>query len=163
MNYQAQSYNNCGPASVAILLAYYDHWITQYTVNEQVSPGPSPCNIADYMPQYQLQARAYRSSRPRDPIRLLLANEIPVIVGQLLAVDERIGHYRVIKGYDDVAQEFITDDPLQKMGPDYRISYATFERLSTNSFVAVYPPEMDPLVLSLMRDFRVYEIDYCPP
>ena len=153
MNYQAQSYNNCGPASMAILLAYYDHWITQYTVNEQVSPGPLPCDIAEYMLQYQLQARAYRSPQPRDPIRLQLANEIPVIVGQLLAVDERIGHYRVIKGYDDVAQEFIIDDPLQKMGPDYRTSYATFERLSTNSFVAVYPPEMDPLVLSLMRDF----------
>jgi hypothetical protein len=163
MNYQPQTYNNCGPASIAILLAYYDHWITQYTVNEQVHPGPSPCDIADYMPQYQLQARAYRSPRPRDPIRLLLANDIPVIVGQLLAVDDRIGHYRVIKGYDDVAQEFISDDPLQKMGPDYRIPYATFDRLRTNSFVAVYPPEKDFLVLALMRDFRVYEIYYCPP
>ena len=163
MNYQSQTYNNCGPASIAILLGYYDHWITQHTVNEQVSPGPSPCDIADYMPQYQLKARAYRSPSPRDPIRHLLANQVPVIVGQLLSVGSDIGHYRVIKGYDDVAQEFISDDPLQSMGPDCHISYDTFARLSTTAVIPVYPPEMDPLVRSLMRDFRTYEIYYCPP
>lgn len=163
MNYQPQTFNNCGPASIAILLGYYDHWITQHTVNEQVSPGPSPCDIVDYMPQYQLKARAYRSSSPRDPVRHLLANGIPVIIGQLLSVDSDIGHYRVIKGYDDVTQEFISDDPLQSQGPDLHIPYATFARLSTNSIIPVYPPEMDPLVRSLMREFRTREIFYCPP
>ena len=163
MNHQAQTLNNCGPASVAILLGYYDQWITQHTVNELVPPGPSPCDIVDYMPQYQLKARAYRSSTPRDPIRHLLANGIPVIAGQLLAVDSDIGHYRVIKGYDDVTHEFISDDPLQSQGPDFRISYTTFARLSTNSIIPVYPPEMDPLVRSLMRDFGASEIVYCPP
>ena len=163
MNYQPQTFNNCGPTSIAILLGYYDHWITQHTVNEQVPPGPSPCDIVDYMPQYQLKARAYRSPFPRDPTRHLLANGIPVIVGQLLSVGSDIGHYRVIKGYDDVTQEFISDDPLQSQGPDSRISYVTFARLSTNSIIPVYPPEMDPLVQSLMREFRTSEIVYCPP
>jgi ABC-type bacteriocin/lantibiotic exporter with double-glycine peptidase domain len=163
MNYQPQTYNNCGPTSIAILLGYYGYWITQHTVNEQVPPGPSPCAIADYMPQYQLQARAYRSPASHDPIRHLLANGIPVIAGQRLAVDSDIGHYRVIKGYDDVAQEFISDDPLQSKGPDYHIPYATFAQLSTSSFIPVYPPEMDALVRALMRDLRAYEIYYCPP
>jgi hypothetical protein len=163
MNYQPQSLNNCGPTSIAILLGYYDHWITQHTVNEHVPPGPSPCDIVDYVPQYQLKARAYYSPLPRDPIRHLLANRIPVIVGQLLSVSSDIGHYRVIKGYDDVTGEFISDDPLQSKGSDYRISYDVFTMLSTNSFIPVYPPEMDPLVRSLMQDFRTYEITHCPP
>ncbi len=92
-----------------------------------------------------------------------LANGIPVIAGQLLAIDSDIGHYRVIKGYDDVAWEFISDDPLQSQGSDFCISYATFARLSTGAIIPVYPPEMNPLFQSLMQDFRAREITYCPP
>jgi hypothetical protein len=33
-----------------------------------------------------------------------------------------IGHYRVVKGYDDAARGFITDDPLQRKGPDFRLA-----------------------------------------
>ncbi|MEE8391535.1 MAG: hypothetical protein V3S14_12170 [Anaerolineae bacterium] len=92
-----------------------------------------------------------------------MANGIPVIAGQLLAIDSDIGHYRVIKGYDDVAWEFISDDPLQSQGSDFCISYATFARLSTGAIIPVYPPEMNPLFQSLMQDFRAREITYCPP
>ncbi len=160
MNYQPQTYNNCGPCSIAILLGYYDHWITQQDVNERVAPGPSPCQIADYMSHYQLKARAYTILAPTDAVRYLLANDIPVIAGQRLSLEERIGHYRVVKGYDDETQEFITDDPLQRLGPDHRIPYDVFDRLS-HSFVAVYPLEKDLLVRSLMRDFRSFEIYDC--
>lgn len=164
MNYQAQTYNNCGPASIAIILGHYDHWITQHKVNEQVPPGPSACMIADYMPQYGLKARVYESPPSTDPIRLLLANGIPVIANQLLESASDIGHYRVIKGYDDTAREFISDDPLQKKGPDFRINYNVFARYSTpGAFIPVYPPEMDRLVRSLMRDLRMTEVFYCPP
>jgi ABC-type bacteriocin/lantibiotic exporter with double-glycine peptidase domain len=164
MNYQAQTYNNCGPASIAIILGHYDRWITQHEVNEQVPPGPSACMIADYMPQYGLEARVYESPPSTDPIRLLLANGIPVIANQLLESASDIGHYRVIKGYDDAAREFISDDPLQRKGPDLRINYNVFARYSTpGAFIPVYPPEMDRLVRSLMRDLRMTEIFYCPP
>lgn len=159
MNYQAQTYNNCRRASIAILLGYYDHWVTQH----EVSAGPSLCNIVEYMSGYQLKARAYRSRLPRDPIRHLLANGIPVIANQRLWTDSNIGHFRVIKGYDDEAEEFISDDPLQSKGADFRIPYDTFERLARNgAFIPVYPPEMDSLVRSLMRDFWTSEVANCP-
>jgi len=165
MNYQPQTYNNCGPCSIAILLGYYDHWITQQEVNEIVSPGPSLCDIANYASRCQLKGQAYRGSSLRDPIRLLLANGIPVIARQLLELDSDIGHYRVIKGYDDMAGEFISDDPLQSKGADFHIDYDTFARLARRgAFVAVYPPEMDAQVQAMMRDQRgVYEVYYCPP
>jgi hypothetical protein len=164
MNYQAQTWNNCGPASIAIVLGYYDHWITQRTVNEQVPPGPSPCDIADYVVQYDLMARPYESPPSVKPIRLLLANGIPVIVNQLLESASDIGHYRVVKGYDDAAREFVTDDPLQRKGPDFRLAYDTSARLSNHgAFVPVYPPEKDSLVRSLMKALGVREIFYCPP
>jgi uncharacterized protein len=160
MNYQPQTYNNCGPCSIAILLGYYDHWITQQDVNERVAPGPSLCQIAGYMSYYQLKGRAYTILSPTNGVRYLLANGIPVIASQRLSLDEPIGHYRVVKGYEDETQEFITDDPLQRMGPDYRISYGTFDDLSY-AFVLVYPPDKDLLVRLLMRDIRSFEIYDC--
>jgi ABC-type bacteriocin/lantibiotic exporter with double-glycine peptidase domain len=164
MNYQAQTLNNCGPASIAIVLGYYDHWITQHKVNEQVPPGPSPCDIVDYMPQYELMARAYECPPSRDPTRQLLANGIPVIANQQLEIGSDIGHYRVIRGYDDASREFVSDDPLQRKGPGFRIAYDTFSRLSGHgAVIAVYPPEMDALVQSLMGDLGMSEIVYCPP
>ena len=161
-DFQWQSFNNCGPASLATVLAYYDHWITQEKVNEQVDPGPSACDIRDYVAQYGLMARAYEFSSSVEPVRRLLANHIPVIAGQRLSRQRDIGHYRVIRGYDDGQREFITDDPL--LGPDYRIVYKTFAMLSrSGAFIPIYPPALDPLVQSLMKELGMHEIIDCPP
>jgi len=66
----------------------------------------------------------------------MLANGIPVIVGQRLEPGSDISHYRVVKGYDDVAREFLADDPLQSKGPNLRIPYDVFVRMS--SFAALF-------------------------
>jgi hypothetical protein len=156
MNHQWQTHNNCGPASVAILLGYYGHSVTQQKVNERLPPGPRPCDTVSYMSRYGLTARLYILPSPRfrrpAPIRLLLANRIPVIVHQQLSSEDPLGHYRVIHGYDDASGEFISDDPL--LGPGLRLSYRTFTTLShpgSAFFIPVYPPEADPLVQSLME------------
>lgn len=162
MYHQWQTFNNCGPASIAILLAYYDHWITQYTVNQQVDPGPSPCQIKDYFPQYGLMARAYHCPPSVEPVRRLLGNGIPVIANQVLSTTSGIGHYRVIYGYNDDEQVFLSDDPL--LGESWRLTYTEFRRLSNGGgFIAVYPPEDDKRVKRLLRDLSLIEITYCPP
>lgn len=159
MNHQWQILNNCGPASVAVLLAYYGHWVTQQEVNETMPGGLA--NLEECLSQYQLMARAYATSsgsRATEPVRQLLANHIPVIVGQRLSEERDIGHFRVARGYDDVAGEFILDDPL--LDAYLRIPYNTFARLSSpGNIVPVYPPEMDSVVRSLMKDLRMREID----
>ena len=46
--------------------------------------------------------------------------------------------------------EFISDDSLQSKGPDFRIDYDTFAKLSRHgAFIAIYPPEMDAQVQSM--------------
>ncbi len=158
MNHQWQTYNNCGPASVAIVLAYYGHWVTQQDVNE-VMPG-GLANLEEYLSRYLLMARAYAvspGSPSRTPVRQLLANRIPVIVGQRLSVEENTGHFRVVQGYDDASGEFILDDPL--LSPDLRIDYDTFSRLSfRGNIVPVYPPDKDLLVKSLMKNLGMREV-----
>jgi len=158
MNYQAQTLENCGPASVAILLGYYNHRVTQEKVNQLLLPHSSPCEIAGYVSQYKLMARAYEPAHA-EAIRRMLANGIPVIVAQRLEPGSDISHYRVVKGYDNVAGEFLADDPLQSKGPNLHIPYDIFVRMSSfGGFVSVYPPEKDALVRSLVKDLiRVRE------
>jgi hypothetical protein len=159
MNHQWQTYNNCGPASVAVLLAYYGHWVTQLDVNEYMPGGLA--NLEECLSHYQLMARAYATSMTSpapEPIRRLLANHIPVIVGQRLSEERDIGHFRIVRGYDDASGEFILDDPL--IDAYLRIPYDTFAWLSDpGSITPVYPPEMDSLVQSLMEELGMREID----
>lgn len=184
MNHQAQTPFNCGPASVAILLGYYDRWVTQQVVNELLPARPGPCRIVHYISaqygenakkpsRYQvintaLAARMYHlplSAADRAlPIRALLANGIPAIVLQELSSDSDVSHYRVIKGYDDAAGVFIADDPL--LGADHRIPYDTFAQLSSGPpsgriFVTIHPAEMDAAVESLMADLGVRKVYIC--
>jgi hypothetical protein len=152
--------NNCGPTSTAIVLSYYGHQVTQQKVNERI-PGGSllPCDIVYYMPDYQLMARLYYSSSDdtNDPIRQLLDNGIPVVINQWYASDTRFRHYRVVYGYDDDSGDFTTSDPLE--GPLHRISYDTFAALSSPAnFIPVYPPEIDPVVQSLMETWQASEL-----
>jgi hypothetical protein len=130
MNHQAQTFGNCVNASLAIVLGYFDHWVTQ----EEVAWIPdSSGRTGAYLRQFELTTQEYLFPPSVDPIRYILANEIPIIAGQPLYVDSDIWHYRVIHGYDDSAGEFIVDDSL--LGADYRISYATFFTLSHPSGV----------------------------
>jgi hypothetical protein len=103
-------------------------------------------------------ARVYRFPVDRElrlqTVRLMLANGIPVLVVQQLSSGSDVSHWRVFQGYDDAAQEFVSDDPL--FGADYRLSYDVFVDLLGGSaagfVVPVYPPEVDPLVQSMMRE-----------
>ena len=157
MNHQDQTLNNCGPASLAILLGYYDLTVRQSDVQDWATGRPSPCFLPWYAAEMGLQAEVYRFPQARDSrltvIRALLAQNIPVIVLQLLEPGSDICHYRVIQGYDDMTEEFISDDPL--LGPDYRLSYDTFARLLNRAgalFVPVYPPEKEQEVTRLATE-----------
>jgi hypothetical protein len=158
MNHQQQTLNNCGPTSVAILLGYYDHWVTQREVAEESAHVSYPCFAPYYVSRYGLMARVYRFPVDRElrlqTVRLMLANGVPVLVVQQLSRGSDVSHWRVIQGYDDAANEFVSDDPL--LGADYRLSYDMFVELlggSASGFVVpVYPPEVDPLVRSMMRE-----------
>jgi hypothetical protein len=158
MNHQQQTLNNCGPTSVAILLGYYNHWVTQREVAEESAHVSYPCFAPYYVSRHGLMARVYRFPVDRElrlqTVRLMLANGIPVLVVQRLSRGSDISHWRVIQGYDDATNEFVSDDPL--LGADYRIPYGVFVDLLGGSaagfVIPVYPPEMDPFVRSIMRE-----------
>ncbi len=62
-----------------------------------------------------------------EKLKQFIANDIPVVTRTWLKANEDIGHYRVIRGYDDARSIIIQDDSLQ--GSDLSYSYSDFERL----------------------------------
>lgn len=62
-----------------------------------------------------------------EKIKLFITYDIPVIAKTWTKVDEDIGHYRVVKGYDDSDGEIIQDDSLQNK--NLRFSYSEFNAM----------------------------------
>lgn len=49
-------------------------------------------------------------------------------------------HFRVVIGYDDKKEEFITHDPT--LGKNYKISYSDFSALSTHASHDFWTPSI---------------------
>ena len=62
-----------------------------------------------------------------EKLKKFIANNIPVITRTWLKKDEDVGHYRVIRGYDDKRGVIIQDDSLQ--GKDLTYTYSDFDQL----------------------------------
>jgi tetratricopeptide (TPR) repeat protein len=69
----------------------------------------------------------YRPNGSIKLIRAFIANDIPILVKTWTKENEDIGHYRIVKGYDDTTSQIIQDDSLQ--GKYLKYSYDSFNKL----------------------------------
>lgn len=132
-----QTFNNCGPAALSMALSHFGITETQQTLGRSLRPYQNQQGnnddksvtlreVATKAEEFGL--RAYL--RPAGNIALIeafIAEDIPVIARTWLEPNEDIGHFRVVKGYDQSRQILIQDDSLQ--GKDLSYSYADFEEL----------------------------------
>jgi hypothetical protein len=158
LNHQWQSLNNCHRASIATLMGYYDIWFAQHDYDVAMD------NLADFLVPYGLTARIYDVRYAvvptHDAVRWLLAEGIPVIVGQNLSSDDHTWHYRVAYGYDDSTGEILSDDPL--LGPGLQHAYERFDQLSKTrgQVIPVYPLALDEMIEATMRNWQMKLIAY---
>lgn len=132
-----QTFNNCGPASLSMALSYYGVNITQQELGQALRPWQNPKGINDdksvTLPEMGEKAKEFgftpfhRPNGNPELIKAFLANDMPVIARTWLEENNDIGHYRVIKGYDDQTGQFIQDDSLQ--GKNLRYSYDSFNKI----------------------------------
>jgi tetratricopeptide (TPR) repeat protein len=153
-----QDWNNCGPATFSMALSYYGRSETQYDVQQAVRPNKwdlnvSPHELAAYARSLGLEALVRQGGR-RDLIARFLESGIPVMLELWYYPDEHGGgHYRLIVGYDETTQEWISYDV--QLGPGYRVSYAqqdqewqAFDRL----YVIVHRSEQAELVQGIVGE-----------
>ena len=132
-----QTFNNCGPASLSMALSHYDITVSQQELGRALRPFQHPTGDNDdksvTLEELARKAQEYgftvyhRPVGTMDVVKQFVSNDIPVITRTWLKEGDDIGHYRVIKGYDESSQEIIQDDSLQ--GKDLRYSYDEFNTL----------------------------------
>jgi hypothetical protein len=146
-----QTWNNCGPTSVAEVLAYWGITRDQYQVKAVLRGDGNPYGMAPYdVPAYMrsLGMRALIGIAGSEKlVKSLVSNGFPVIVSQFVSVTDHVGHYRPIQAYDDAQRIFVSSDPY--LGQNHPITYDDFDTIwqSTNRrFIVLYPPTRQELL-----------------
>lgn len=173
IRHQFQEWNNCGPATLAMTLSYFDLPLTQSQTAAVLKPNPedrnvSPWEMAAYV-NYETPFRAIdRVNGNLYVMRRLLANGIPVILE--IGIDPPgefrwlgwYGHYLLAMAYDDALEQFwvydswfgTSEEPLKNASSEGRVlSYADVEEYwpqFNRNYIAIYRPDQADLVADII-------------
>lgn len=167
----SQSFNNCGPASLSMVLSMFGKFVDQEDLADRMRPFHNPAGgvddksiFADEFVKYAEEQGFKALQRPNGDIPLLktlIANDIPVVVRTWLNDHEDIGHFRIVRGYNDETQTLLQDDSYQ--GPNLPYTYSEFMNLwqpFNYGYILVYPPEKEALVAAILGDQMNEETAY---
>lgn len=147
-----QTWNNCGPATLAMNLSYYGLPLTQKQTAAVLKPNwddknVSPHEMAAYARSQGLSALVRVNGSP-ERLRQYVDAGIPVLIETWLDHDGGMGHYRLVVGYDDAARQWIVYDSYISDGidpkgpyPGIRMGYSDLTRLwrvFNGTYVLVY-------------------------
>jgi tetratricopeptide (TPR) repeat protein len=167
--YIQQTWNNCGPATLAMQLSYFGSQLSQATIGAALrthadDKNVSPVELAGYARSQGFHALV-RVNGNRHLMQTLISNGIPPIIETWLEPDpgDGLGHYRLLIGYDDAAQHWIGYDSYYRVnlvnpGGDYRgirMSYGETDALwkvFNRTYVIVYTEAQAPLVATILRE-----------
>jgi predicted double-glycine peptidase len=150
-----QTWNNCGPASLAEVLAYWGIARTQGQIQAVLrvdgpARGMTPYGVPAYARSMGMRALVGVGGTEA-LVKALVSNGLPVIVSQQVSTTNPIGHYRPIEAYDDRQGVFVASDPY--LGQDHVITYADFAQIwrwSDQGFIVLYPPSRQALVTAVL-------------
>lgn len=149
-----QGYNDCGPASIAMVLGYYGISVPVTQISRLTKATAASymrvAAIGRYVGQYGLETAVVTGGRTQQ-LQRLVALGVPTIVLQYYVEVGRVPHFRVVRGFDQIGQWMYLADPLIGYA---RIQYRDFELLwgtQGRTFAAVYPAKMRPQVLKALR------------
>ena len=113
----------------------------------------TPYELVNYVHTTGLGAMV-RQGGSIDQLKQFLSNNIPVLVETWLEHDgDGLGHYRLITGYNDTTNHFITADSLN--GPSFQVSYEQLDadwRVFNRLYIVVYTPEQGKTVASIIGE-----------
>ncbi len=150
-----QTFNNCGPATTAMVLEHFDIHVSQATTRAALRTNPDDKNVFTYEIQEYLKTKGVGSQLLYNGnvalLKRILANGYYVIVEDLFTPDDDIGHDIIVRGYDDAAGIFIVEDSYY--GPTIEVKYATFDaewKGFNREYLPVYLPKDEPKVAAII-------------
>jgi hypothetical protein len=157
--WEKQDWNNCGPATLALGLRFHGWQGDQFTISDLLKPdrGDKNVNIEELV--FYVRTRAgwlnadFRVGGTIERLKSFIAAGIPVIVEKGFILGEGdggggwAGHYLLLTGYDDSAEEFVAQDTNPGTGgPDRRITYQELDagwRQFNRVYMFIYLPEQE--------------------
>ena len=145
-----QSWNNCGPANLAMALSFWGWQGDQHDIADMLKPNTRdknvmPYEMADFVNQQTDFSAQLKVGGDLQTLKALVAAGLPPLIEKGFegpGFDGWMGHYEVINGYDDLEQVFYVQDSYK--GPDLKVSYETLLdqwRAFNNTYLVIYPPE----------------------
>jgi hypothetical protein len=176
-----QRFNNCGPATLAILLSHFGRSETQYDLapllkGNKDDRNVSPDEIVALVHSMGLHALT-RVNGDETEIKRFLAQGIPVMTEGWFVphLENASGHYRLLSGYDDAATAstrgvgltvqyvdaypssetgfFIAQDSY--IGPNTKLPYVAFDldwRVFNRTYIVVYSDAQESAVKAIVGD-----------
>lgn len=161
-----QTWNNCGPATLATYLSYLGKGVTQVEAAAGLKPNESDKNVrVDEIVSYveerfpDLVATPLINGSP-ETLRLLLSNNFPVMLQTWLEEEpnDGMGHFRFLIGYDDSTAEWIVSDSFisTNVSSPYsgiRIENDRFSdhwQVFGNNYILIYRPEDSLLINAIV-------------
>jgi len=171
-DWEKQSWNNCGPASLALYLRYYDWDGDQYDIMAEVKPNYGDRNVnVDELTYYVWNHVSglnadFRVGGDIELLKGFLALGMPIMIEEGMKLDAQYwpnddmwaGHYMLLTGYDDASQAFVGQDSFY--GPDQQVSYDVLDehwRAFNRVYIMVYRPEQEGAIRNLLGPHWDYE------
>ena len=137
-----QTWNNCGPATLAMTLSYYGSQLSQAEAGVALRGHPddknvSPAELIEFARSQGFQARLLINGNAAQLRRLIDAG-IPVLIETWLDPEDAggLGHYRLIVGYNDevgawIAYDSYVGENLVGLADDYQGIWLPYDETET--------------------------------
>ena len=158
-----QTFNNCGPATLSMILYWYGKDVSQNELGDEMRPYQNPEGDNDdktiFTYEFVDWAKIYgfesigRVNGDIELLKTFTTNGIPVVVKTWLHVNDDIGHFRIIRGFDESKKVIIQDDSFE--GPNKKISYFDFLSMwqpFNYAYIIVYTQEQKDLVSAIIGE-----------
>ncbi len=162
LRHEWQTWNNCGPATLSFQLSYFGSALDQEDVRRVLRPNREDKNVnLSEMAAFAETQGLHTLLRQHGNavlLRRFISNGLPVLIETWLEPhpNDGMGHYRLLTGFDDTAQQWVAYDSyvsagLRKGDPyqGIRIPYAELDRLwhvFNRAYLVVYRPQQAALV-----------------
>ena len=169
IRHEWQTWNNCGPATLAMYLSYFGSPLDQAAIGGVLRPFPDDKNVSPYELVDYARGQGYEAALlvngSDDLLRTLVSNGLPVLLETWHEPEpnDGLGHYRLLVGYDETTQQWTLYDSYDAAGlvstdayQGIRMGYqqlADWWQVFNRPYVLVYPPDRAPQVAAILADF----------
>lgn len=160
LRHEYQSWNNCGPATLAMALSFYNFSQKQKEIAPYLKPDSedknvSPQDIVEYVKTQTTYKITYTFNANLLKLKQLASNNIPVIVETWYEPqpNDGMGHYQLVQGYDSTKKELYMHDSYK--GPHITISEQKLDdywKVFNRTILVIYPEDKEQVVKNILGD-----------